>query len=450
MRTLVIGGGGREHTLAWKLAQSPDVERVYVSPGNGGTAATPADAGGASIANLPAGRSFAELIAAAQAEGIGLTVVGPEAELAAGIVDAFTTAGIPCFGPSSGAAELEASKVFAKAFMARHGIPTARFAVFSSHERAVAHLHSVDYPVVIKASGLAAGKGVIVPSDLAESVAALDHIMLDRAFGSAGDEVVIEERLTGPELSVLAFCDGETVAMMPAAQDHKRAFDGDRGPNTGGMGAYAPAPLATPDLLDEVRRGVLQAAVDGLAAEGRPYAGVLYAGLMLTPSGLRVLEFNCRFGDPETQVILPLLDSDLPTILLACLEGRLGRLAPAIRWHTGAAATVVAASGGYPGAYRRGLPIDGVAEASALPGVSVFHAGTRRSTEGRLLTDGGRVLAVTGTGTDLRRALDRAYAGIGCVHFPDMHYRRDIGAAALVAAAGQDAAMPVAATGQEA
>lgn len=439
MRILVIGGGGREHALAWKLAQSPAVECVYVSPGNGGTADAAAPAFGAPIANLPAGRGFAELIAAAQAEGIGLTVVGPEGELAAGIVDAFRRAGIPCFGPSAAAAELESSKAFAKAFMARHGIPTARFAVFSSHDRALAHLRSVDYPVVIKASGLAAGKGVIVPADPEEAIAALDQIMLDRTFGAAGDEVVIEERLAGPEASVLAFCDGETVAPMPAAQDHKRAFDDGRGPNTGGMGAYAPAPLLTPDLMDEVRRTVLQPAVDGLAVEGRPYVGVLYAGLMLAPAGLRVLEFNCRFGDPETQVILPLLESDLAAIFLACLEGRLDRVAPAIRWRAGAAATVVAASGGYPGSYRRGLPVDGVAEAAALPGVTVFQAGTRLSAEGRLLTDGGRVLAVTGAGADLRQALDRAYAGIGCIHFPGMHYRRDIGAAALAAPAqGQE------------
>jgi phosphoribosylamine--glycine ligase len=431
MRILVIGGGGREHALAWKLAQSPAVKRVYVSPGNGGTADAGAQVSGAPIANLPAGRSFAELIAAAHAEGIGLAVVGPEAELASGIVDALKTAGIPCFGPSAAAAELESSKAFAKAFMVRHGIPTARFAVFSSHDRALAHLRAVDYPVVIKASGLAAGKGVIVPADTGEAIAALGQIMLDRAFGAAGDEVVIEERLTGPEVSVLAFCDGETVALMPAAQDHKRVFDHDRGPNTGGMGAYAPTPLATPALMDEVQRTVLQPAAAGLAAEGRPYLGILYAGLMLTPAGMRVLEFNCRFGDPETQVILPLLESDLAAIFLACLEGRLGGVAPTIRWRAGAAATVVAASGGYPGSYRRGLPIDGVAEAAALPGVTVFQAGTRLSAEGRLLTDGGRVLDVTGVGANLRHALDRAYAGIDCIHFPDMHYRRDIGAAAL-------------------
>jgi phosphoribosylamine--glycine ligase len=433
MKILVIGGGGREHALAWKLAQSPDVERVFVSPGNGGTE------GSERLRNLPTrggGRDFIELIAAARAAAIDLVVVGPEVELAAGIVDAFRAAGIPCFGPSAAAAQLESSKSYAKAFMARHSIPTARFAVFSDYAGALAHLKSVDYPTVIKASGLAAGKGVIVPANLDEGVAALDQIMLDRTFGAAGDEVVIEERLAGPEASVLAFCDGETAALMPAAQDHKRAFDGDRGPNTGGMGAYAPAPLMTPALLEEVRTTVLQAAVDGLAAEGRPYVGVLYAGLMLTPAGLRVLEFNCRFGDPETQVILPLLESDLAAIFTACLEGRLGRIAPTIRWHAGAAATVVAASGGYPGSYRRGLPIAGVAEAAAQPGVTVFQAGTRVLPAGQLLTDGGRVLAVTGTGTDLRRALDRAYAGIGCIHFPDMYYRRDIGAAALAAPVG--------------
>ena len=433
---LVIGRGGREHALAWKLAQSPRVERVWVAPGNGGTARA-----GGKIANAALQESdFGALIDFARHHGVTLTVVGPEAPLAEGVVDAFQAAGLRCFGPSRAAAQIEASKAFAKDFMARHGIPTARHATFSDFDAALARLRQVDYPVVLKASGLAAGKGVILPASRAKAEAALRQIVVAREFGAAGDEVVIEERLAGPEASVLAFSDGRTVAVMPAAQDHKRVFDGDQGPNTGGMGAYAPAPLMTTELRDEVRRTVLQPAIDGLAAEGMPYVGVLYAGMMLTgsrygadaysTSGMRTLEFNCRFGDPETQVILPLLESDLIDVIEACLDGRLAEMD--VRWRDGAAATVVAASEGYPGSYPKGREINGVAEAAALPGVAVFHAGTRLAEDGRLLTDGGRVLAVTGVGDNLPAALARAYSGIEHIHFQGMHYRRDIGAKADV------------------
>lgn len=422
---LVIGRGGREHTLAWKLAQSPRAARVWVAPGNGGT-----DLSGP-IANVSlAEDDVAGLIQFARREDIGLMVVGPEAPLAAGIVDAFQTAGLPCFGPSQAAAQLEASKAFAKAFMVRHGIPTGRYAAFSDYQAALGHLRQVDYPVVIKASGLAAGKGVIVPASLAEAETALRQMMAEHIFGAAGDEVVIEERLTGPEASVLAFCDGHSVAPMPAAQDHKRVFDGDAGPNTGGMGAYAPTPLVTPALLEELLRTVFQPVLAGLRAEGKPYVGVLYAGLMLTEAGPRVLEFNCRFGDPETQVILPLLASDLVTIFQACLNGTLGQMQ--IQWRAGAAATVVAASEGYPEDYPKGREITGVAEAGALPQVLVFQAGTRRTGEGRLVTDGGRVLAVTGLGDTLPLAIERAYARMERIHFQGMHYRRDIGAKAAI------------------
>ncbi len=416
---LVIGRGGREHTLAWKLAQSPRAGRVWVAPGNGGT-----------LANAPlAEDDFTGLIEFARREAIGLVIVGPEAPLAVGAVDAFLSAGLPCFGPTRAAAQLEASKAFAKDFMSRHRLPTGRYAVFSDYAAALAHLRAVDYPVVIKASGLAAGKGVIVPDTLTEAKAALYQIMVERAFGSAGDETLIEERLTGPEVSVLAFCDGQTVVPMPAAQDHKRVFAGDTGPNTGGMGAYAPAPLLTPALQAEVVETILQPTVDGLRAEGIPYVGVLYAGLMLTPAGPRVLEFNCRFGDPETQVILPLLESDLIAVFRACLNGTLAQTE--VRWRPGAAATVVAASEGYPGNYPKGREITGLAQAETLPGVAVFHAGTRRDAEGRLLTDGGRVLTVTGLGDTLKEALERAYAGLEPIHFEGMHFRRDIGAKAL-------------------
>jgi phosphoribosylamine--glycine ligase len=425
-RVLIIGRGGREHALAWKLAQSPRVERVRVAPGNGGTALA-----GGKVANVDLHEGdFAGLIDFARGNGVTLTLVGPEAPLADGIVDAFQAAGLRCFGPSRAAAQIEASKAFAKDFMARHDIPTARHATFTDIDVALAHLRQIDYPVVLKASGLAAGKGVILPASSDEAETALRQIMVEREFGAAGDAVVIEERLAGPEASVLAFSDGRTVALMPAAQDHKRVFDDDQGPNTGGMGAYAPAPLMTPKLLDAVRQTVLQPAIDGLAAEGMPYIGVLYAGMMLTADGPRTLEFNCRFGDPETQVILPLLESDLVDVIEACLDGALAGLE--VRWRASTAATVVAASEGYPGSYPKGREITGVAEAVVLPDVAVFHAGTRLEDDGRLLTDGGRVLAVTGVGDDLPAALSGAYSGIERIHFQGMHYRRDIGAKADV------------------
>ncbi|PKO21969.1 MAG: phosphoribosylamine--glycine ligase [Chloroflexi bacterium HGW-Chloroflexi-1] len=450
MNILVIGNGGREHALAWKLAQSPRAARVWVAPGNGAAAAVPLASRQCPISNLQLSTTDPQpLVAFARQEEIGLTVVGPEAALAAGIVDAFQAAELPCFGPTRAAAQLETSKAFAKAFMARHGIPTGSYATFTEHAAARAHLRSVDYPVVIKASGLAAGKGVIVPESRGEAEYALSLLMVERAFGAAGDEVVIEERLYGQEASVLAFSDGRNVVPMPPAQDHKPVFDGDRGPNTGGMGAYAPAPLVTPALMDTILREILQPAVDGMRAAGTPYVGVLYAGLMipaLAPTGNstvckrgagasvmdtrpKVLEFNCRFGDPETQVILPLLESDLVEVLEACLNGDLDRTA--VRWQAGAAATVVAASEGYPGSYPKEREITGVSQASGLPGVTVFHAGTRRSGAGRLLTSGGRVLAVTGVGKDLPLAISRAYEGIAHIHFQGMHYRRDIGAKAL-------------------
>lgn len=418
MKLLLVGSGGREHALAWKLAQSPGLTRLWVAPGNAGTAGA-----GPQVENvaIPADAVRA-LTAFARKRQIDLVVIGPEAPLAAGLADALRAAGIAVYGPDQRAAEIESSKAFAKAFMVRHGIPTARYAVFRSHDEALRHLLTVDYPVVVKASGLAAGKGVILPTCADEAEAAVREIMLDHAFGAAGDEVVIEERLEGPEVSLLAFSDGIQVRVMPPAQDHKRVLDGDQGPNTGGMGAYAPAPVAPPALVATWTETVLQRAIDGLRAEGRPFIGTLYAGLMLTADGPKVLEYNARFGDPETQVIMPLLDSDLLTVLHACATGRLEAFD--VRWKAGAAACVVMASEGYPGSYPKGRVISGLTRTA--PDSVVFHAGTDLA-DGQVVTAGGRVLAVSGWGDDIRTALARAYATVDHLGFEGAHYRRDIG-----------------------
>ncbi|MGB8647772.1 MAG: phosphoribosylamine--glycine ligase [Anaerolineae bacterium] len=420
MNILIMGSGGREHALAWKVAQSARCERLYVAPGNAGTALL------AKNVNLPQdGTAIARFALDKQ---IDLVLIGPEGPLAAGLADELQAEGIRVFGPSRAAAAIEASKSFSKAFMERHHIPTARYATFTHFELALRHLLQVDYPIVIKASGLAAGKGVILPDCADDAEKALRSIMIDREFGAAGDEVVIEERLEGEEVSVLAFTDGVTVKPLPPAQDHKRLLDGDEGLNTGGMGAYAPAPACPPDLVQEIVATVLQPAVDGLRTEAKPFVGVLYAGMMLTAQGPRVLEFNCRLGDPETQALLPLLESDLLDIALACTEGRLADVD--IRWRSGAAACVVLAAPGYPDQYPSGLEINGldlsVATDRVDEGIVVFHAGTRQD-QGRIFTAGGRVLGVTGWGADLTHALDRAYTAINHIQFEGMQYRRDIG-----------------------
>ncbi|KAM8975640.1 trifunctional purine biosynthetic protein adenosine-3 isoform 2-T2 [Pelodytes ibericus] len=421
---LLVGSGAREHALAWKLAQSAHVKQVLVAPGNAGTASC------GKISNTAAPTSdHAKLIEFCKTNGISLVVVGPEAPLAAGLIDDLTVAGVRCFGPTAKAAQLEASKSFSKEFMERHGIPTARWKSFTSAAEACRFILSADFPaLVVKASGLAAGKGVIVATNKEEACKAVHEILTDRAFGDAGDTVVVEELLEGEEVSCLCFTDGITVAAMPPAQDHKRLMDGDQGPNTGGMGAYCPAPQISKDLLENIRENVLQKTVNGIREEGSPYVGVLYAGLMLTKDGPKVLEFNCRFGDPECQVILPLLQSDLYDVIQATIDGRLSSSMP--RWLEGhAAVTVVMASGGYPGNYTKGLAITGLEKAKDL-GLEVFHAGTALK-DGKVVTSGGRVLTVTSIKKDLVSALEEANNGVSAIEFEGAVYRKDIGFRAI-------------------
>jgi phosphoribosylamine--glycine ligase len=420
LNVLVIGSGGREHALVWALAHSPQAGELFVTPGNAGTARDGFHNVAISSDDTPA------LVQFALDKHIDLTVVGPEVPLANGIVDQFQARGLRAFGPTQQAAQLESSKTFAKQFFVDHGIPTAQYAHFDTFEPALEWARAFNRPMVVKADGLAAGKGVIICDDAKDAEAALRRTMLDAEFGSAGQTVIIEERLSGPELSVLAFCDGHSVLLMPTARDHKRIFNDDAGPNTGGMGAYAPVPGIPQALIDEVQHKVIQPAVDGMAARGTPYVGVLYAGMMLTADGPKTLEFNCRFGDPETQVILPLLKSDLLEIMLACTEGKLAEVAPHVQWHPGACATVVLASGGYPGHYPKGLPISGLAQADQRQDVKVFHAGTALQDQ-QVVTAGGRVLAVSALDADLPAALQRAYAAVTDIHFDQMHYRTDIG-----------------------
>jgi phosphoribosylamine--glycine ligase len=425
MRVLLVGSGGREHALGWKMAQSPLLKALYIAPGNAGTARLRAD--GAEIANLPIdAKDNNALVAAALERKIDLAVIGPEAPLAAGLADAFHAKGLPVFGPSQAAAEIESSKVFSKEFMARRGIPTAKFSVFRNFDKALDYLHNLERPVVIKASGLAAGKGVIIPANPMQAEKALRRIMVEKVFGPAGDEVVLEEKLSGPEVSLFGFTDGVTMKSTVPAQDHKRIFDGDRGPNTGGMGAYAPVPICAPAMAEKIMHDILQPVIDGLREEGRPFVGVLYGGLMLTKNGTKVIEFNCRFGDPEVQVILPLLESDLLEILLACATGRLAETD--VRFGKGAAACVVISSQGYPGKYPLGLPISGLEE--TRPDSYVFHAGTREQ-DGQVVTAGGRVLCVTGWGENIAQALKSAYTAVGPISFEGMHYRKDIGRRAV-------------------
>ncbi|MFN7660102.1 MAG: phosphoribosylamine--glycine ligase [Dolichospermum sp.] len=420
MKVLVIGNGGREHALAWKLLQSDQIEQVVCVPGNGGTATMQ----GCQNLSL-AVDDFAGISKYAIANSISLVVVGPEVPLAQGITDYLQNQGLMVFGPNKAGAQIEASKAWAKALMAEAGVPTAKAAVFTEAASAKAYIQSEGVPIVIKADGLAAGKGVTVAENIAQAEAAIDAIFQGQ-FGNAGNSVVIEECLLGQEVSILALTDGLTIRPLLPAQDHKRVGEGDTGDNTGGMGAYAPAPIATPELMARVQTEVLERTISALQARGIDYRGVLYAGLMITPDGdFRVLEFNCRFGDPETQVILPLLETPLEYLILACIEQRLADMPP-IAWKQGAAATVVAASGGYPGEYIMGKVINGLV-AGDTAGATVFHAGTKLNADQEIVTDGGRVLNVTGLGGDFQEALAQAYAGIKEIEFDQMYYRRDIG-----------------------
>jgi phosphoribosylamine--glycine ligase/phosphoribosylformylglycinamidine cyclo-ligase len=420
MRILVVGSGGREHALCWKLASSPLVSEVLAAPGNGGTARVGR--------NLPVSADDLKgLVKVARSERVDLAVIGPEVPLTLGVVDALGKAGIRAFGPSAAAARLEGSKAFAKRFMVEEGIPTAVGAVFQDYEAALAYLRGQEPPVVIKASGLAAGKGVTVCQTLAAAEEALHRTMVERAFRSAGELTLVEDCLQGEEVSLLAFSDGRTVVPLVPARDYKRVGDGDQGPNTGGMGCYAPSPYLPDEVVQQAEARILQPVIDGMDRRGSPYVGVLYAGLMLTDEGFRVLEFNCRFGDPETQVLLPLLETDLAEILLACLEGRLDRID--VRWKEACTTTVVMASNGYPGQYEKGREITGVDEAEAPAHTVVFQAGTKVD-EGRLLTAGGRVLAVTSVGSSLDESRLRAYEGVDKIHFDGAQYRSDIGAGA--------------------
>jgi phosphoribosylamine--glycine ligase len=425
MNVLVIGKGGREHALVWKLAQSPRAERVYCAPGNAGTAAD-----GVNVAIEAT--DFEALIRFAKKENIGLTVVGPEEPLARGIVDHFQKAGLRIFGPTRAAAQLEASKAFAKQLMRDADVPTAEFRVCDHPEPARHFIATREYPVVVKADGLAAGKGVLVCSTTEEALVAVNRVMVKEEFGAAaGRQVIIEKRLEGEELSIQALVAGRAIVPLPPTQDHKPAFDGDRGPNTGGMGAYCPAPLATPDMLNEIDVSVLVPIVHAMKRRRRPFHGLLYAGIMVTNQGPRVLEFNCRFGDPETQPLLMRLRTDLLDLLEAAVDGRLQEFAEdKLDWDPRPAVCVVMASQGYPGSYAKGKVISGLEEVQQLPDVKVFHAGTQL--ENNLpVTDGGRVLGVTALGETLSEAKARAYEAVSRIHFAGAFYRRDIGDKAL-------------------
>jgi len=421
VKLLVVGSGGREHALVWKLSQSARVAKIYCAPGNGGI-------GGIAECIPIASDDVATLRDFAQRIAIDLTVVGPEAPLVAGIVDEFEQVGLRVFGPSGHAAELEGSKIFCKQLLQKYDIPTAPFEVFGETEAAKSYLRRQTVPIVVKADGLAAGKGVFVAGTIEEALEAVDRIMVQKEFGEAGHQIIIEECLTGQEASLMAFVDGREIAPMVPSQDHKRALDNDAGPNTGGMGAYSPVPVVTSEVFDMAVEQILRRTVSAMETEGRTYKGVLDAGLMLTPTGPQVLEYNCRFGDPETQVVLPRLESDIVDVLEACVDGDLASITP--DWSDKTALCVVMASGGYPAAYEKGKVIRGLEAAEQLEDVAVFHAGTARR-DGHFVTAGGRVLGVTALGDGYGDAIDRAYQAVSLIHFEGAHYRNDIGRKSL-------------------
>ena len=417
MKILVIGSGGREHAVVWKLKQSPKVDKIYCAPGNGGIS---------EIAECVPIKvmEFDKLVEFAKDNAVDMTVVTPDDPLAAGAVDAFEAAGLRAFGPNKAAAIIEGSKAFAKDLMKKYNIPTAKYEVFDSSADAIEYIKSMDkFPVVVKADGLALGKGVIIAEDLGAAEDAVHSIMDDKVFGAAGGKVVIEEFLTGPEISVLAFTDGKTIKPMFSAQDHKRAYDNDKGLNTGGMGTFSPSRIYTPEVADECMKNIFLPTVEAMNAEGRPFKGVLYFGLMKTADGVKVIEYNCRFGDPETQVVLPRLNTDLVDIFDAVIDEKLSDVD--ISWKDDACVCVVMASGGYPQKYQTGYPIEGIKQAESL-GALVFHAGTKYE-DGKFLTAGGRVLGVTAMGKTLDEAIENAYKYVELISFKDAHFRRDIG-----------------------
>lgn len=421
MKVLVVGGGGREHALVWKLAQSPQVAEIFCAPGNGGIAKM--------ATCVPvAADDMAGLLAFATDTDIDLTLVGPEVSLTLGIVDLFKEAGLRIFGPERKAAALEGSKVFMKDLLAKYEIPSAHYASFTDRDQAMAYVDKMGVPLVVKADGLAAGKGVVVCHHISEAKAAVDLVMTERAFGDAGDEVIIEEFLPGEEASFIAFTDGKTILPLPTSQDHKAIYEGDTGPNTGGMGAYSPAPVVTPELHAQVMEKVMAPTVKALAAEGAPYKGMLYAGLMIRNGVAKVLEFNCRFGDPEAQPLLMRLKNDLVEVVEAVIDGTLASITLDIDPRP--AVCVVMASGGYPGSYTKGYPISGLDRAARQKDVVVFHAGTTEM-NGELINAGGRVLGVTAIADDLEKAIDKAYQVVEMIHWQDCYFRGDIGQKAL-------------------
>jgi phosphoribosylamine---glycine ligase len=429
MKLLVIGSGGREHALVWKLAQSPRVRRLWCAPGNAGIAGEHLAAGGAPVECLALGaEDLPGLLAFGREHKPDLTVVGPDNPLAMGIVDLFQRDGLPIWGPNQKAAQFESSKVFAQDFMEKYGIPTAKAGAFEDPVEASRFAAGLGGRCAVKADGLALGKGVLICRDMAQADAAIEEILVRKSFGQAGARLVIQELLEGMEISLHALCDGRTARLFPTSQDHKRALDGDRGPNTGGMGTYCPTPFLTDLHLQMAYKAIIQPWLKGCAAEGIDYRGLLYPGIMLTPKGPKVLEFNARFGDPETQVYLTRLENDLVDLLEASVEGKLDQ--HELRWRASASVCVVMASGGYPGSYAKGKPIAGLAEANRLPGVKVFHAGTA-SADGQIVTSGGRVLGVTALGPDLKAAQAAAYEAVGRIRFEDAQFRRDIAAKAL-------------------